>query len=72
MLSGGEVGVAEVAGDLQHSDDPLHVTGEAEAVVSHDQQLHNCRERKNVFYFIIKNISYYHVCAGGNRTETTG
>lgn len=43
VLSWGQVGVAEVAGGLQHSDDPLDVTGETETVVSHDQQLHDCR-----------------------------
>lgn len=43
VLSWGEVGVAEVTGSLEHPDDPLHVTGETETVVGHDQQLHNYR-----------------------------
>lgn len=43
MLSWSEIGVAEVTGGLEHSDNPLHVTGETETVVSHDQQLYNYR-----------------------------
>lgn len=46
MFSRGKVGVAEVTGGLEHSDNPLHVTGEAETVVSHDQQLYNYRRGK--------------------------
>lgn len=41
VLSWSQVGVAKVTGSLEDSDDTLHVTGEAEAVMSHDQQLHN-------------------------------
>lgn len=41
VLPRSQVGVAKVAGSLENSDDALHVTGEAEAVVSHDQQLHD-------------------------------
>lgn len=41
VLSRGEVGVADVTGGLQDSDDALHVAGEAEAVVGNDQQLHD-------------------------------
>lgn len=41
VLSWSQVGVAKVTGSLENSDDTLHVTGEAEAVMSHDQQLHN-------------------------------
>ena len=47
VLSGSQVGVAEVTGGLQHSDNPLHVTGETETVVSNDQQLHDCRREKD-------------------------
>lgn len=41
-----QVGVAEVTGGLEHSHDPLHVAGETETVVRHDQQLHNYRRQK--------------------------
>lgn len=41
VLSWGEVGVADVTGGLEDSDDALHVAGEAEAVVGNDQQLHD-------------------------------
>lgn len=41
VLSWSQVGVAKVTGSLENSDDTLHVTGEAEAVMSHDQQLYN-------------------------------
>lgn len=39
-----QVGVANVAGDLQDSDDALHVAGEAKAVVGNNQNLHDWRE----------------------------
>lgn len=45
MLSWGQVGVAEVPGRLQNPDDPLHVAGETEAAVGHDQQLHDWNGR---------------------------
>lgn len=57
LLSWGEVGVAEVTRGLEHPDDPLHVTGETETVVGHDQQFHNCRRESDfylrVFYLLL-------------------
>lgn len=44
VLPRGQMGVANVAGDLQDSDDALHVAGEAEAVVGDDQKLHDWKE----------------------------
>lgn len=41
VLSRCEVGVAQVTGRLQHPDYTLHVTGEAEAVMGHNQQLYD-------------------------------
>lgn len=47
VLPWSQVGVAKVAGSLEDSDDALHVTGEAEAVVGHDQQLYDCKRRSS-------------------------
>lgn len=47
VISWSQVGVAEVAGRLEHSHDALHVAGQTEAVVSNDQQLHNYRGSRN-------------------------
>ena len=40
VLSGRQVGVAEVACGVEHPYNSLHVTAEAEAVVGQDKQLH--------------------------------
>lgn len=47
VLTRSQVGVAKVAGSLEDPDDALHVTGEAEAVVGHDQQLYDCKRRSS-------------------------
>lgn len=62
MLSWGEVGVADVTGGLQDSDDALHVAGEAEAVVGNDEQLHDCgkekqkKKKKKVFLITLGSV----------------
>lgn len=48
VLPRGQVGVANVASDLQDADDALHVAGEAEAVVGDDQELHDWRDMKHM------------------------
>lgn len=59
-LPRGQMGVANVAGDLQDSDDALHVAGEAEAVVGDDQELHDWRDiekyelKVNIFFISCK------------------
>ena len=45
LLAGSQVGVAQVSGCLENSDDSLHVTAETETVMDHDQHLHNYTQR---------------------------
>lgn len=46
VLSWSQVGMAEVTGSLEHSHNALHVTGETETVMSHNQELYNYRTKE--------------------------